>query len=373
MRLALQALFSAIEADEEGTTRRALLERRLRSSERSAGFFRRLRDAVDDASLRAPEVFAEESFPDANVVAEYLDAQTPSELALAYEEACWDSPEMLAEVGRCCDILNNATLEAVVAPKNCRRRLYYIAWEDGCDSLPTKENEAILTDFAPPVSVSVDKTETFEEKTPEKSAKSERNVPKAKEKKLKSKKTAESVGSTLAAERSWGRRVKRLSGRLVLALGLWGACYCGWQGLNDANRSETFRIETPKSELASSNLEGEQDKSAEAPLCPTTISSAAVDEIPTVAWEENGSVPSPENETLDGLREPANDENGPYKLAVLPNIANERGDSASVNGEASTKAGRARVGLSDGEPWSRRPALEIPAQNNDVFTKSRVY
>ena len=59
MRLALQALFSAIEANEEGAARRALLERRLRGSERSAIFFRRLRDVVDDESLRAPEIFEE--------------------------------------------------------------------------------------------------------------------------------------------------------------------------------------------------------------------------------------------------------------------------------------------------------------------------
>lgn len=372
MRLALQALFSAIEADEEGTTRRALLERRLRASERSAGFFRRLRAAVEDASLQAPEVFAEESFPDANVVAEYLDAQAPSELARAYEEACWDSPEMLAEVGRCCDILNNATLDAVVATKNCRRRLYYIAWEDGGDNRSAKENEPILTNFAPSTSENIDKTETFEEKTPDKSAESEYCVSEIKKKTLKSRKSTESVGSTLAAERSWERRVKRLSGRLVLALGLWGACYCGWQGLNDDKRSETFQIETPKGELVFSNTGGEQDNYVDAPLCPTTISSGSVDEIPTVAWEEDGSAASAERETLAGSLAPINGENEPYKLAVLPNVPNES-DEATFNEGASAKTERTRVGLSDGEPWSRRPALEIPAQNNDVFTKTRVY
>lgn len=377
MRLALQALFSRIEESEEGTTRRASLERRLRASERSAGFFRRLRDVVDDESLRAPEVFAEESFPDANVVAEYLDGQAPPELARAYEEACLDSPEMLAEIGRCYDILNSDALNCVVVPKNCRRRLYYIAWEEGAVDVASGEENAILTDLAPSASQKTEESKTGEVAQNVK-AKREKNrrraVSKAKEKKnktaLESAKSVNSVGSTLAAERSWGRRVKRTGARLILALGLSGAVYCGWQALDDDRRSETFQIETPKPELAATNVADAPNVDEETPLRPTTISSATLEEIPTTVLTD--STQSRESETFEAPILDLGAEPEPPKLAVLPKVTD--GSEVEPNSAETPVAGsRQRVGLGGEEPWDRRPSIEIPAQNNDVFTKTKLY
>lgn len=132
MRLALQALFGVRNGTaKDGCDYRAQIERELRNNERSGRFLRKLREVVLDSKLKAPEIFAEESFPDANVVAEYLDCQSESrEVRDEYERICWDSPEILAEVGCCYDVLTNRLDKAMGAPRNCRRRLYYIAWEE---------------------------------------------------------------------------------------------------------------------------------------------------------------------------------------------------------------------------------------------------
>ncbi|MBQ8362446.1 MAG: hypothetical protein IJX36_00785, partial [Thermoguttaceae bacterium] len=221
MRLALQALFTTTGANEDGTARRALLERKLRADERSAGFFRRLRAAADDSTLGAPEIFAEESFPDANVVAEYLDGQAAPELARAYEDACWDSPEMLAEIGCCCDILNNDALNAVVVPKNCRRRLYYIAWEEGASDVATEKEPPTLTTRLATSDACVEQEEAEANDANENETKNAETLPVKRAKVTRKKgKKPESVRSTLEAERSWRRRGKRLSARLALALGL---------------------------------------------------------------------------------------------------------------------------------------------------------
>lgn len=359
MRLALQTLFSATEADEDGAARRALLERRARSSERTGGFLRRLRDVVDDPALQAPEVFAEESFPDANVVAEYLDSQAPFELARAYEDVCWDSPEALAEAGRCYDILNNDALNCVVAPKNCRRRLYYIAWEESCaDVAPKSENASVFADLP-----SEPEEDGAEAANVASASTSRRKREKRSEKSAKS---ARSVGSTLAAERSLGRRAKRAFSRTALALGLFGAIYCGWQALNDDRGSETLRLETPKTEeLAVSNTSAEEDIVEESALCPTAISGLELDELPTTALAELSSVA--ENDEFNvhaGL-----DAETP-KLAVLPNMTNDGGKDRAYRAE-STDGERTRVGLGGEEPWVLRPSIEIPAQNNDVFSKTK--
>ncbi len=383
MRLALQALFSAIEANEEGTARRALLERRLRASERSAGFFRRLRDVVDDETLQAPEVFAEESFPDANVVAEYLDAQTSPELASDYEEACWNSPEMLAEIGRCYDILNSGALSSVVAPKNCRRRLYYIAWEENTVDVSAEERRSnaeadapILTDFAPTLSEDAVEVEAVTQEGTEKRSKvkkvkrNSKIASKGKTSSAKPIKSTKTVGSALAAERSWGRRVKRLSGRLALTLGFLGACYYGWQTLDDDKRSETLQLETSKDELVEANTVVEQNVNEDAPLCPTTISSANLGETATISLSEE-LIKSAENGTDDVVMARSSEKNEPYKLTALPNLTNE--GAGKTRGGNSTTSGTTRLGLTEGEPWERRPSLEIPAQNNDVFGKTARY
>ncbi len=139
MRLALQALFSsARDLSEDGVRQRAKIENELRNNPRSAEFYRKLELSVSDPRLKAPEIFGAESFPDSNIVAEYLDASLESlDLCDEYEKLCLERPEALAEAGDCYDILNNRLCHAAKAPKNCRRRLYHIAWEEeGSDSIP---------------------------------------------------------------------------------------------------------------------------------------------------------------------------------------------------------------------------------------------
>jgi hypothetical protein len=327
-----------------------------------------LRGVVDDESLQAPEIFAEESFPDANVVAEYLDGQASLEVARAYEDVCGESPEALAEVGRCYDILNNDALNCVVVPKNCRRRLYYIAWEEDDVNVAAEGKSApILTDFTSSEASETNEDAQNVENIGDAFSKAKKKGPK---KSRKSAKNAASIGSTLAAERSWGRRAKRLTSRLILALSLLGAAYCGWRTLNDDQRSETFQIETSAPELAASNTADEQALNEETPLCPTTISSLELDEI--LASSPGEPTFDAENVAGDGNASWPNAKTEPYKTAALPNEPSER-ENVGNNFEEAASSERKRVGLGGDKPWERRPSIEIPAQNNDVFTKTKLY
>ncbi len=132
MRLALHALFcNDRDFSDDGVRKRAQIEKDLRNNERSAEFFRKLRLAASDPNLKAPEIFSPEVYPDPNVVAEYLDCQLESSaVATDYENACLNSPEMLAEVGDCYDVLTNKLPQQIDPPKNCRRRLYALAYQD---------------------------------------------------------------------------------------------------------------------------------------------------------------------------------------------------------------------------------------------------
>lgn len=383
MRLALQALFTTTGANEEDAARRALLERKLRTNERSAGFFRRLRAAADDPTLGAPEIFAEESFPDANVVAEYLDGQAEAELARAYEDASWDSPEMLAEVGCCYDILNNDALNSVVAPKNCRRRLYYIAWEENAVNVSPEEKAPIpvlAMSFAPSeASVAQDDAETIDAFAPTTSqnaqdAKDVTAKP-TKAKRKKERKKGESVRSTLEAERSLGRRFKRLSARLTMALGLLAIGYCGWQTLEE-KPSETLQLEKSPPKIETANNWSAPVETAEAPLRPTTISSSNVDEIPAISFDAESQMAA--SEASEGAASVLLDETESPKLAALPNLTSSLASDEALNepnweSEAPEDVERRRVGLGSAEPWESRPTIEIPAQNNDVFGKSALY
>jgi len=369
MRLALQALFTTTGANEEGAARRALLERKLRTNERSAGFFRRLRAAADDPTLGAPEIFAEESFPDANVVAEYLDGQAAPELARAYEDACWDSPEMLAEIGCCCDILNNDSLNAVVAPKNCRRRLYYIAWEEGAINVsPEKETPTLTTTLAPSdVCVAQDEAEASDAIPLDKAENAKvLTVKRARVRRKRERKKSESVRSTLEAERSWRRRGKRWSARLALALSLLAVGYCGWQTLQE-KPSETLELGTVKPKVENVEAGFAALESTEAPLRPTTISTSNIEELPLVSLTEAPQIA--QSELVDDWANDTMTENEPPKLAVLPDLTEDEADFE----DRQPNAERRRVGLGGDEPWQSRPAIQIPAQNNDVFMKTQLY
>ncbi len=220
MRLALQALFSAYDdKTEEGRKNRERIERELRNNERSGRFVRKFRDVVTDPQLKAPEIFAEESFPDANIVAEYLDCQSESqEIRDEYEKVCSDSPEILAEVGCCYDVLMNRLDKPVERPKNCQRRLYYIAWEERVGSASGKT--------ASPQQV---------EKRGETAACAGSRKPRAVMKES-------DVQKAVRAQRSFGKRLAKLAtnglvAASVLVLGAWGYSY--WTA---DNGSETFEV-----------------------------------------------------------------------------------------------------------------------------------
>lgn len=370
MRLALQALFTTTGANEEGTARRALLERKLRADERSAGFFRRLRAAADDPTLGAPEIFAEESFPDANVVAEYLDGQAVPELARAYEDACWDSPEMLAEIGCCFDILNNDALNAVVAPKNCRRRLYYIAWEESAIDVSSEKESPTLTAKSATLDACVEPNETGTvDASDSNELENAETLPVKRTKASRKKgKKPETVRSTLEAERSWRRRSKRLSARLALALSLSAVGYCGWQTLQE-EPSETLRLGTATAEIEKPDkLDGSLETAdVPTPLRPTTISTSNFDEIPAISLAETPQTAS--SEAFEAQANVAPGENEAPKLAALPNLT----DDATHWETTEPDAERRRVGLGSEEPWQSRPAIQIPAQNNDVFMKTQLF
>ncbi|MDO5308674.1 MAG: hypothetical protein Q4G03_04175 [Planctomycetia bacterium] len=138
MRVALQAIYpDRNDVSQESLARRSRVERELQNDARSMGFYRKLQMILDHPPCRAPEVFADESFPDANIVAEYLDYQSQSEeVELEFERVCLESSEILAEVANCYDILTNCLNQPIEAPRNCRRRLYYLAWETGLAEQP---------------------------------------------------------------------------------------------------------------------------------------------------------------------------------------------------------------------------------------------
>ncbi|MGI6401671.1 MAG: hypothetical protein ACOX0A_06115 [Thermoguttaceae bacterium] len=131
MRQALRAFFCNNQTSDGDPQERARIENELRNDARCAEFFRKISQTESVPLQKAPEVFADESFPDPNIVAEYLDCQLNSpEICDEYERVCCESPEILAEVADCYDVLNNRLPTPASAPKNCRRRLYYVAWEE---------------------------------------------------------------------------------------------------------------------------------------------------------------------------------------------------------------------------------------------------
>ncbi|MBQ9127323.1 MAG: hypothetical protein IJY15_06135 [Thermoguttaceae bacterium] len=100
---------------------------------------------------------------------------------------------------------------------------------------------------------------------------------------------------------------------------------------------------------------------------PTTISTSNFDEIPAISLAENPQIAP--NAASGDLANVATEENEPAKLAALPNLTDD-----ATNWETSEPdAERRRVGLGGDEPWQSRPAIQIPAQNNDVFMKTQLY
>ncbi len=89
---------------------------------------KRIKEVQESVQLTAPDVFGEESFPDANIVAEYID-RTLNEASLfrEYEDLSLNNLVLLAELVECAhwsDVLTSGFTVSV--PGHCRHRLYYV-------------------------------------------------------------------------------------------------------------------------------------------------------------------------------------------------------------------------------------------------------
>lgn len=97
--------------------------------------------------LEAPDVFDPEVQPNVNLVAEYLDHQLQNpEMIHHYEKSCFESDQLLAEIGCCYEILNHRLSIPINPPKNCRHRLYYIPMQDATTEQITEQMQDITTE-----------------------------------------------------------------------------------------------------------------------------------------------------------------------------------------------------------------------------------
>lgn len=381
MRLALQALFSAHDVNtEEGWKRRERIERNLRNNERSRRFLKKLNDVVFDPCLRAPEIFAEESFPDVNIVAEYLDCQSESEeVCEEYERVCFENPEILAEVGCCYDVLKNRLGRPINSLKNCRRRLYYVAWEEDAR---TKLEQA-LEDVENGQSITIESSTSKKvpvQKIEQKLAKTESG---------KSADTYESdVQRIMRTERSLGRRAARLAGRTILAASLLFGAFYGVSQWAGESGSESFDI--------AGNQEQRDETLGETGELAATTGSTEI---------ANGGFPAADQNDDDLLvaSDFITDETGSYAEDNLNNyddvlymanqyevvevgrasakrISNDRyvqeeqapsedGGGLYANSGVA-RPPRARRGGLGAPDMERSKAIVIPDQNNDVFSKT---
>lgn len=100
-----------------------------------------LQTVCNQKGLGAPEVFADESYPDVNIVAEYIEGRLDdSKLAEQYEGICLQSDQLLAELSICYKLAVGSNEIPILVPRNCRHRLYYL------DS-PKNKNEKYENDL----------------------------------------------------------------------------------------------------------------------------------------------------------------------------------------------------------------------------------
>ena len=357
MRLALQALFcKGQDSSEEDLRRRAIIENELRNNARSAEFFRKIRQVVSAPLRKAPEVFADESFPDANIVAEYLDCQLEStEISDEYERVCCESPEILAEVGDCYDVLNNRLPQPLTAPKNCRRRLYYVAWEEEPPRSSTKEKKAnepsgeehvydaeYLTSRSrgPSIDVEVNRDKGTKPRT----GASDRRTLRENEVQLK-------INSQKPARRVLGLGIKGCLGLIIVA-----GCVNGFAKWRDIERSQTLDVR-PGIVQSPGVVENEEDARRE-----ESVEDVAPDDDCIVVNSELSST-GVENDSLGPEPEPE-----PVKVARLPEdvapvtVVPEQEDQGFT---------RSRRGLGTAS-GGKRGEIEIPDQNNNAFSNVQV-
>ena len=350
MRLALQALFCHDRNLTSGE--RARIENELRNNSRSFEFFRKIRQTTSAPLKKAPEVFADESFPDPNIVAEYLDCQLDStEISEEYERVCGESPEILAEVADCCDILNNRLPQPATVPQNCRRQLYYVAWEEEPPyaSSNNSKKASRAEDACRPTQTSSEKSaidvevEPVEQSRPRvdrgnyESKQSEVQV-KIKSKRLRLRRLVSGVKSVLIF--------------VIVAGGING--YAKWRNME---RSQTFDSSVGVVQ------DGTTLDSIVDPIDEETSSSGFIttsDEDSAFFGSEDEFTDSGSGFGLDGVSEPP-------MLSMTPEESvPQNADPSPVGG----KNGRRGLGTSrDG----RREGIEIPDVNNDVFSRPARY
>ena len=355
MRLALQALFGH-DKDLTGGER-TRIENELRKNARSVEFFRKIRQTTSTPLRKAPEVFADESFPDPNIVAEYLDCQLDSsEISEEYERVCDESPEILAEVADCYDILNNRLPQPPVVPQNCRQQLYYVAWEEEPPTVSVKETKKTAGDSdknagrsarspyeEPVIDVKPDPSVRVNARVDKRRGDASRNEVQVK------------IKSRGARFGRLGAGVKCALLFVIVAGGING--YAKWRS---KEKSQTFNASAG---VVQNETTKEEDSFR--PFEETTSSGFIT---------PDAADPS----SFDGAGEYVDVENGvgsdsssePPMLSMKPTDsfpANSSNDGSFVGGSRNERRG---LGSShDG----RRERIEIPDDNNDVFSKTMRY
>ncbi len=364
MRLALQALFGACDDDtEEGRKRSERIERDLRGNGRSRLYLKKLNEAISDPGLKAPEIFAKESFPDANVVAEYLDCQSESDEVLKeYERVCLESPEILAEIGCCYDVLTNRLGRPTNAPKNCKRRLYHVAWEESVDekyeSLPdcAEDKQGDLSGVERRVDVNVVAENPDYSTSPRESDVQE--------------------GSRSARKPT--RRTVRLLGRFVFAAVLFFGIVRGVSYLLNVRGSQTVEL-TDIRERTNQTATGVEDKSfvAQETLRETeskvfsdfiTEDSDSYSDAYILGEKYDDSVYADGASEKDSFSAPSTKRRSDG-FEAQPTSALDESEYALYASSAVSRTRRAKRGLAAPD-MKLNEGIVIPERNNDVFAKA---
>lgn len=379
MRLALQALFGSHDNQtEEGRKRFERIERELRNNERSSNFLRRLNRVVADPRLKAPEIFADESFPDANIVAEYLDCQSESEeICAEYERVCIEEPEILAEVGCCYDMLMNRFDKQLDTPKIYKRRLYYIIWEE--ETAPENSlDEAVDVEASEPNSRKERKNKN--KQATRKSSSNSKTLPSPPE---------SEVQKAMRSEQSLGRWCYRFMRNTAVAAGLLVAACWGYAKLNDDSNSETFvapfvqkgiaytdqaLIENPTEDI--SDTEGAEEEIVN-DLNPTSsyvesgeFSGFLSDSFPQELPNKNLMARIPTGEFIPAGGQGDNTVDPASETESFPQndfYRSQRPDESSLQVESQENS-PSRVELNAPDFNERREGIVIPVRNNDVFS-----
>lgn len=379
MRLALQALFGSHDNQtEEGRKRFERIERELRNNERSSIFLRRLNRVVADPRLKAPEIFADESFPDANIVAEYLDCQSESEeICAEYERVCIEEPEILAEVGCCYDMLMNRFDKQLDTPKIYKRRLYYIIWEE--ETAPENSlDEAVDVEASEPNSRKERKNKN--KQATRKSSSNSKTLPSPPE---------SEVQKAMRSEQSLGRWCYRFMRNTAVAAGLFVAACWGYAKLNDDSNSETFvapsvqkgiaytdqaLIENPTEDI--SDTEGAEEEIVN-DLNPTSsyvesgeFSGFLSDSFPQDLPNKNLMARIPTGEFIPAGGQGDNTVAPASETKSFPQndfYRSQRPDESSLQVESQENS-PSRVELNAPDFNERREGIVIPVRNNDVFS-----